>query len=371
MERTHITIIGAGVIGLAVARLLAKDRQHIIVLERNGTFGQETSSRNSEVVHAGLYYPRTSLKSDTCIRGKELLYELCAERGIAHKKIGKLVVATGAQESEALHTIYENARACGVTDCRFLTRTEIAAREPAIKVKEAFFSPDSGIIDTHGVMKNLYDEARYLGVDFAYGVETVGIERSRQRYRIVATEPDGSDCTFESDLVINAAGLKADAVAAMAGIDIEKHEYTIHFCKGQYFRIADPSKYPVTHLVYPPPTDYSLGIHIAPDLAGGLRLGPDAHYVDSIDHRVDPAAQKDFHLSVRTFLPTLKYDDLIQDTAGIRPKLQPEGGAFRDFVIKDEADIGYPGFIDLIGIESPGFTAALAIAEMVRGFIGS
>jgi L-2-hydroxyglutarate oxidase LhgO len=366
MEETKITIIGAGIIGLSIAYELAKYTSDIIVVDKNDSFGQETSARNSEVIHAGLYYPPDSLKAKTCLRGKILLYELCLKHNIPHKRIGKLVVASNNEEIKKIEKEYSNAVACGINNLRFLKEKEVSRLEPDIRVREAFFSPDSGIVDTHAVMKFLYTQARSRGLTFSFLSEIIGVKRKQSRYVLTIREPKGEMFSFESAVVINAAGLSADLITQMLGMDLEKKKYKLHYCKGQYFRLRNPDKFSIQHLIYPPATNISLGIHITPDLGKGLRLGPDARYVSGIDYTFDEKNWQLFYDAINKILPEVTPEDLIPDTVGIRPKLQKESEDFRDFVIKDEADEGYPAFINLIGIESPGFTSCLAIAEKVR-----
>lgn len=369
MEKTDITIIGAGVIGLAIAYTLADDNKDIIVLERHDSFGKETSSRNSEVIHAGLYYPKNSLKSETCIRGKALLYRLCSEHNIPHRKTGKILVAQDNIEIDKLQDIYQNASECGVNNLSFLDKRALRDEEPAIRAEKGLLSPDTGIIDSHSLMKFFHDHAARRNVNFAFNIEAQGIEKRGSSYEVNVKEPGGDSFTFRTGTVINAAGLNSDGIAEMAGLDTEKYSYRIHYCKGQYFRLRAPGKFPVTRPVYPPPTDIDLGIHLTPDLAGGFRLGPDAKYVDEINYDVDGSASELFFRSVSRFLPSLDKSDLIPDTSGIRPKLQAEDEPFRDFVICEESDKGAENFINLIGIESPGLTSCLAIAERVKDLI--
>ena len=369
MDRTDITIIGAGIIGLANSYLLSKSKKEIMVLERHNSFGQDTSSRNSEVIHAGLYYPKNSLKSLMCLQGKEMLYELCEKNNIRHKRLGKLLVALDNEEKEKIEAIYKNALDCGVKNLYFLDKIEIKKIEPHIKSETALFSPDSGIVDSHFVMKHFFDASKDAGVEFAFGIEVVGIKKCSNYYEITVCEPDGEQFSFETNIVINAAGLYSDKITALAGIDIEKYSYRMHYNKGQYFRISNPQKFGITHLVYPPPGIFDLGIHVTPDLSSGLRLGPDAKYVDEIDYQINPNDKKNFFESVKKFLPDIEINDLIPDTAGIRAKLQSPDDDFRDFVISNETDKNFENFINLIGIESPGLTACLAIAEKVKNLI--
>lgn len=366
MEKTEITIIGAGAIGLAIAHFLSENRLDVTVIEKNPSFGRETSSRNSEVIHAGLYYPKNSFKAKTCVEGRGLLYDFCYENGIPHKKLGKLIVASGKEKIAKLETIRKNALDCGAGNLEFLSRPEMRKLEPDIKAECALLSPESGIFDTHAFMGVLHTSAKERGVNFAFSVEAEKIEKKKSFYEITVKEPKGGRFSFQTGLVINASGLWADRVAEFVGIDPDKASYRIHYCKGGYFRIRNPKKFSIKHLIYPPPAETDLGVHLTPDMSGGLRLGPDAKYVKDMDYTVREEEKDAFLNSVREFLPDLERNDIIPDTAGIRPKLQGRGEGFRDFVIRDEADKGFPGFINLIGIESPGLTSSLAIGEMVK-----
>lgn len=359
MHKTDVTIIGAGVIGLAISVRVCEDFQNIVVIEKNLKFGQESSSRNSEVIHSGIYYPQNSLKSKTCIQGRNLLYQYCRKNNIPFKKLGKLIVAEDKEEEQRLWSIYKNGIEVGIKNLKILERKDIKKIEPHIEAELGIFSPDTGILDSHQFMKSLYNEAKLRGVIFSFSSEVVGIQKRSTGYLITIKDADGKNFSFLSKIVINSAGLFSDRIAQMLGIN----DYKIYYCKGQYFRIRNPAKYNINHLIYPPPTEISLGIHITPDIAGGIRLGPDAFYVRKIDYSVNENDRERFYYSVKKFLPELNIEDIIPDTAGIRPKLQKENGPFKDFVIRDEADKGFPGFIDLIGIESPGLTASLSIAE--------
>jgi len=369
MEKIDIAIIGSGVIGLAVSYILSDNSKDIVVLERNNSFGEETSSRNSEVIHSGIYYPPNSLKALTCVRGRYLLYELCSRHDIPHKRLGKLLVASDKQEIDKIESIFRNATDCGVTGLRFLSENEIKELEPDVDAERALLCPDTGIIDSHSLMKFFYNAAKIKNVDFAFDVEVVGIKKHDGHYEVTVKEPRGDLFTFEAKTVINSAGLESDKVAEMAGIDTELCSYKLHYCKGQYFRIRNPEKFSITRPVYPPPTNNDLGIHVTPDLAGGLRLGPDAAYVEKVDYDINKKDEDKFFRSVKRFIKKLDANDLIPDTAGVRPKLQTEHESFRDFVISNEEDKGLPNFINLIGIESPGLTACLAIAEIVERLV--
>lgn len=369
MPEVKVIIIGAGVIGLSIASELSEFISDIVVIEKNDSYGQETSSRNSEVIHAGLYYPPDSLKAKTCIEGRNLLYEICAKNKIPYRKTTKLVISFNQEGSDKIRKIYENARNCGVTNLEFLTSSAIKKLEPSIVVKEGFLSRDTGILDTHSLMKFLYNQAKSCGVTFAFSTQVIGINKQGFGYQVTVKEPRGDNFTLESPVIINAAGLYSDKIAKMVGIDINKYSYKLYYCKGQYFRIKNPNKFSIQRLVYPPPTAVDLGIHITPDLGGGLRLGPDAKYISEIDYAIRVDDKPNFYKSIRNFLPKLELKDLIPDTVGIRPKLQKETEDFRDFVISEESQKGFTGFINLIGIESPGFTACLSIAKIVKNIL--
>ncbi|MDD5070671.1 MAG: NAD(P)/FAD-dependent oxidoreductase [Candidatus Omnitrophica bacterium] len=363
MDKTKITIIGAGVIGLACAYELSKSYDDIVVLDRHPCFGQEASSRNSEVIHSGLYYPKDSLKSKTCIEGNTLIYEFCVKNKVSFKKTGKLVVATNQSEIEKIEQLYENAADCGVKNLVWADQALIKSKAPQIRTKKAFFSPDSGLIDTHGFMKALYLAAKSRSAVFSFSSQVVGVKVKKGFYEITVADSGNNLFSFQSEIVINACGLNSDKLAGMFGINDD--DYSIDYCKGQYFRIKAPEKFKVKCPVYPPATEISLGIHLTPDLSSGLRLGPDAFYVDEIDYNPDLSARDTFFRSVKSFLPALLADDLIPDTSGIRAKLQSQGQGPRDFIIKSESLRNQPNLINCIGIESPGFTASLSIAKLV------
>ena len=361
MERVDVTIIGAGVIGLAVAEALSGSGSDIVVLDRNDSFGRETSSRNSEVIHAGLYYPKGSLKSVTCIEGRRLLYDFCKKNNVPFKKCGKIIAAREDKEIKKLEEIFQNARTCGVKNLEFLDKNEIKELEPAVLVKKGIFSPDTGIIDSHAFMNTLFKKAKSKGVNFVFSVEAKEIKKLEKEYEVSVKEPKGDFFSFRSKVVINCAGLSADEISPV--------QYKIHYCKGQYFRLRAAKKFSITHLIYPPPTDVDLGIHLTPDMAGEVRLGPDAEYVKEIDYAIDEGKRENFLASAKKLIPSIDVNDLVPDTSGIRPKLQAPGEGFRDFIIQEESDKGYPNLINLIGIESPGLTACLSIAERVKNLI--
>ena len=369
-DRAEVTIIGAGVIGLAIAAQVARRNRQVYVLEKNQGFGLETSSRHSGVIHAGIYYPQGSLKARLCVEGNRILYDLCQQYDIGCRKLGKLIVAVNDEETGELEALLERGRGNGAEDLKLFSRRELKELEPNVAGVAAILSPSSGIIDSHALMQYFIAKAVEGGAQIAYQSRVVGIEKAAEGYE-VRVEDGGGESSFITRVLINSAGLYSDKIAALAGIDTDGAGYRLHYCKGDYFSLKSRRSTRVNRLIYPvPPSDIAgVGIHITFDLEGRVRLGPDIEYVDSLDYAIDRREQKLFYDSVKRLLPALEYDDLEPEMAGIRPKLQEPGGEIRDFVIRDEAEKGLPAFINLIGIESPGLTAAPAIAEYVAGLI--
>ena len=369
MEKVDITIVGAGVIGLAIAQELSKNYKDILVIERNSSFGQEISSRNSEVIHAGIYYPKDSLKTETCIEGRELLYEFCARNDIPHKKTGKLIVAIDNNEVKDLEALFKRGLENGVEDLKFLNKNEIKELEPHVEAEAAIYSPSTGIIDSHSLMKNLAWQFENKSGQTAYNTELIGLDKVTDGFIVTVKDKREADFKFLTRIFINCAGLDSDKVARMAGL--QKEEYKLKFCKGDYFRVHNNKSRFISRLIYPVPKEerQGLGIHATLDLAGGLRLGPDDEYVKEIDYMIDASKKKIFYESVRQFLPFVEEADLAPDISGTRPKLQGPKEEFRDFIIKDETDNSLSGFINLIGIESPGLTSCLVIAKIVKEMV--
>ena len=359
-----VVIIGAGVIGLATAREIAQGKKGVFVFDKNRTFGLETSSRNSEVIHAGIYYPEDSFKAKLCVEGKSLLYRLCEKHNIACKKSGKIIVAVDEDEIRWLDILYEQGRRNGVEDLTLLSRTELKKLEPNVEARAGILSPSSGILDSHSLLKLLYSQAREKGAQFVFDTEVVGIERMGDKYRVDIRDREGISAVI-SRVVINAAGLKSDEIAQLAGIDIVKAGYKLHYCKGEYFSLDSKYRNLVNRLIYPAPEQAGHGIHWKQGLDGRVLLGPSAYYVEAIDYSVDETNKEYFYISAKRFLPFIELEDLAPESAGIRPKLQGPGEGFRDFIITHEEKKGFPGLINLIGIESPGLTAAPAIARYV------
>ena len=352
--------------GLACARALAERGREVALLERHERFGVETSSRNSEVIHAGIYYEPGSLKARLCASGARALYAWCAARGVPHARLGKLIVATDAAEEPTLERILAQAEACGVTSLRRLGAAEARRLEPHVRARSALFSPDTGIVDSHRLMASLLADAEAHGLAAAWRHEVVAAEPVAGGWRLAA-RLDGATTAIEARAVVNAAGLDADRVAALAGLDVDACGYRLHWARGHYFRVHPRKRHLASHLVYPAPQATHLGVHVTLDLAGGIRLGPDLQYLPERRQDYDvPAGLRDAFLAAASrYLDGLEADDLAPDLAGIRPKLQGPGEPPRDFVIREEAARGLPGWVNLVGIESPGLTCCLEIAALV------
>ena len=360
-----------GVVGLAIAERLSRDTENVILIEKNKRFGEETSSRNSEVIHAGIYYPKGSLKAVLCVKGRKMLYDFCKSHDIPHNKCGKVIVATNEEEVGILEGIRQKALANGVEEIRFIDQEELRQLEPNVAALAALYSPSTGIIDSHSFMKQLETLSSNHGVQFAYGATVSAIRKIDAGYEITIQEVDGSSYTYTSRIVVNSAGLQSDKIAAMLGIDDEN--LRIRFCKGEYFRVNPPKNRLLSRLVYPVPNPNmeGIGIHVTVDMGGGVKLGPDVTWLDSndYDYRLTASKQEAFFKSAKRFLPFLTYDDIAPEMAGLRPKIQKKGGPEADFYICEESLRGLPGFVNLIGIESPGLTASLAIADHVAGLL--
>lgn len=359
MEKVDAAIIGAGVVGLAIAYSLSRQKDwSVAVVERNTTYGQETSSRNSQVIHSGIYYPARMLKTQLCIEGRHKLYDFCQKHRVPHNRLGKIVL-TGRTHAEYLEKLRLQGVDNGV-NVRFLSELELKNMEPSLQAGAAFLAPDSGIIDAMELMQRLYLLCRDQGVIFNFYSKLLAIHYSGQDYTLVTNRD-----RFQAVRVINSAGLGCDAVAALLGLDLDKHRYRLQYVKGEYFSLRNHQK--INHLVYPLPDKYGLGIHITPDINGRLRLGPNAYPVELLDYSVDDKHRMEFYQAAHTYLPGISPADLSPDFAGIRPRLKEPGPSGLDFLIKEESSEGYPQFINLIGIESPGLTSCLAIAEYVAG----
>jgi len=360
-ERVDCVVIGAGVIGLAVARSLALAGREVIVVESARTIGTETSSRNSEVIHAGIYYPQNSLKALLCVSGKSALYSYCQERQIPHKACGKLIVATDPSQIVGLEKLAAQAEKNGVHDLRRMTLDQVSQLEPDIRCVAALYSPSSGILDSHAFMLALQGEAEHAGATFAFLSPVNGGEVSHNG--IILNIGDDSTINLQATTVINCAGLHAsEVVKRFQGFPAEK--VPAHFyAKGNYYTLSGRS--PFNHLIYPLPEQAGLGVHVTLDLGGQARFGPDVEWVDHIDYHVDPRRADVFYEAIRRYWPALQDDALQPAYAGIRPKLQGPGQPAADFMFQGPEQHGITGLINLFGIESPGLTASLAIAAQV------
>jgi L-2-hydroxyglutarate oxidase LhgO len=364
-EAIECVVVGAGVIGLAVASRLARDGREVILLEAAETFGTGISSRNSEVVHAGLYYKPGSLKARLCVDGKARLYEFCRSHGVAHRRIGKLVVASREAEIASLEAIKSKSEANGVMDLEWLDSVAVRELEPEIACVAALLSPSTGIVDAHGLMLALQGEAEEAGASIAFRapVRTGVVEDNGFLLDVGGEQPMALRCRR----LVNAAGLGAQPLArALRGLD-PKAVPPLHYSKGNYFGLI--GKTPFTHLVYPAPDDTWLGVHLTLDLGGRARFGPDVEWIDRLDYSVDPRRADSFYEAIRRYWPGLPDGALQPAYCGIRPKLTPAGVPALDWMIQGPATHGIPGLVNLFGIESPGLTTYLANSDDVVGLL--
>jgi L-2-hydroxyglutarate oxidase LhgO len=366
-ESVDCVVIGAGVVGLAVARALALAGHEVLVLEKERWIGSETSSRNSEVIHAGIYYPKGSLKAQLCLAGKHKLYAYCAERGIAHRRLGKLIVACSEAEIAILDGVRQRAAANGVDDLRWLGSNELRTLEPELAAIGAYVSPSTGIIDSHGLMLAYEADLEAAGgmVVLRAPVLSGHVEARGFALEIGGAEPMRLACRR----LVNSAGIHAPSLARrIAGIPPASIPRD-YFCRGVYFTLAGRS--PFRHLIYPVPEAAGLGVHLTLDLAGQARFGPDVEWIDGIDYTVDPRRGERFYAAIRTYWPALKEGALQPGYAGIRPKISGPKEPAADFLLQGPAEHGIAGLVNLYSIESPGLTASLAIAERVLSLLDS
>jgi L-2-hydroxyglutarate oxidase LhgO len=360
VERVDCVVVGAGVVGLAVARALALQGREVLVLEAAPAIGTGISARNSEVIHAGLYYPTGSLKARLCVAGRDLLYAYCAERTVAHQRCGKWLVATSAEQLPQLHAIAARAQANGVHDLQWLSAEEARALEPALHCVAALQSPSTGIVDSHGLMLALQGDTEHAGGIFAFNTAVVQVQ-----YADAAINLEMKDGTrLQARSVVNAAGLGAtDLAARCKGLNPARVPRS-YYAKGSYFSLS--GKAPFSRLIYPVPEPGGLGVHLTLDLGGQTKFGPDVQWVNShYDLQVDARRGDAFYAEVRKYWPGLRDGALQPAYAGMRPKIHGPGTDAADFMIQGLADHGMPGWVNLFGIESPGLTSALAIAEHV------
>lgn len=367
MERVDCIVVGAGVIGLAVARRIAVAGVETLLLERERTFGTHASSRNSEVIHAGIYYPPGSAKARMCVRGRQQLYRYCAERGIAHRRCGKLLIATSAGERATLQGYLGNARRNGVSDLEWLVPAEVAAREPELRCTAALWSPSTGILSAHELMLALLGDLEARGGTLVCQASVVGGQYGRASHTVVV-EQDGRRSQFEARMLVNAAGPHAQQLARDLGGPGARDVPPLHLAKGHYFTLQGRS--PFEHLVYPVAGHGGLGIHVTLDLAGQARFGPDVEWVTGLDYTVDGSRRGAFAEAIRRYYPALDEQRLQPGYAGIRSKITGPGEPAADFRIQGPTVHGREGLVNLFGIESPGLTASLAIADDVAAQLG-
>jgi len=366
VDRVDCVVIGAGVVGLGVARRLALAGAEVVVLEAAETIGTETSSRNSEVIHAGIYYTTGSLKAQYCVAGKHALYEYCDSHGVELRRCGKFIVATSDDQIPELERLKKVAAANGVPDLEWRTPEEVAEVEPAVFCVGALWSPSTGIIDSHGLMLSYQGDAEAAGMMLAFQSPVMGGKIENDGILLSVGGDNAID--IKANWVVNSAGLYAQQVAA--GLDGLAPEFVppTYYAKGNYYALT--GKPPFTRPIYPVPEKAGLGVHVTVDLGGQVRFGPDVEWIDQIDYDVDPKRADKFYDAVRKYYPALA-DGAIQPAySGIRPKLQAPDEAAKDFVLQGAAEHGIEGLINLFGIESPGLTASLAIADTVANMLG-
>jgi L-2-hydroxyglutarate oxidase LhgO len=363
-EIADITIIGAGVIGLAIASEVAGSNRDVYVLEKNETFGQEQSGRSSEVIHAGIYYQKDSLKTSMCLEGNRLISEVCEKNGIFYRKCGKIFVAIDSLEAEMLERLYKNGRDNGLP-LEMLSQREMRQLEPNMRGVTAFLSPTSGVLDSHALMRYFLGKAQDSGARMVFKAKVVGIEKVSEGYEVRLNDTSG-DTAFITRILINCAGLYSDRIAGMTGINIDEAEYRLNWYKGEYYSVSGGKNKLINRLIYPVPGVIGPGIHICLDADWRLRLGPLFYEIDKIDYKIDDSRKNIFlQSSLLKALPFIESSDLEPESSGILAMLNKQGESSIDFIIRHEQDRGLSGFINLIGIDSPGLTASPAIAKYV------
>jgi len=363
MDRVDAVVVGAGVVGLAVARALALAGREVLILEGDDAIGKHTSSRNSEVIHAGIYYPRDSLKARTCVEGRQRLYDYCAERGVPHRRCGKLIVATDTAQLEELEGIRQRAHANGVTDVVPVSTGEALEMEPELHCAAALHSPSTGIIDSHALMRAYLGDAERAGAMLALKSP---LTKAVVRAGGIELHVDGAEPILATE-VVNSAGLRAPSLARrIEGYPAELAPPEL-YAKGNYYTLTGGS--PFSRLVYPVPEPGGLGVHVTLDLGGRARFGPDVEWIDTIDYAVDPQRAERFYAAIRRYWPALPDGALGPDYAGIRPKISGSGEPAADFVVQGPRQHGVPGLVHLFGIESPGLTSSLPLADAVVGHL--
>jgi 2-hydroxyglutarate dehydrogenase len=356
-----ITIVGAGVIGLAVASEVAKEGRCVFILEKNEGFGRETSSRNSGVIHSGLLSPRDSFNSQLCIEGKHLIYEICQKYSVDHRKTGKLLIAQNNHEVEALESLFQHANK--QIEMQVLSKANLRKMEPEVLGESAIYLPDAGIVDAYGLMRCFLGLATNKGANLICKSEVIAIEKAAEHYRIAIQEPGGISY-LTTRIIINCAGLLSDKVAGMPGIDMN---YKLNYFKGEYYSVCPTKGNLMNHqLVYPMlRPDGLIGIHTVLDIDGRVRLGPDFYPVDKLDYGIGDSRKHRFYDGIRGIFPFIEFDDIDPESSGIMSRLYAKDQPFINFIVKHEESNGLPGFINVVGIESPGLTASPAIGKFV------
>jgi L-2-hydroxyglutarate oxidase LhgO len=372
-ERVECIVVGAGVIGLAIARELAARSHEVVILEKQAAIGMGISSRNSEVIHGGIYYPKDSLKARLCVEGRHLLYEYCSDHGIPHKRLGKLIVAVTEAELEGLEDVRGAAHQNGVSDVDYLTLDAVRELEPEVRCAGALLSPSTGIVDSHSLMLALQGDAQERGAMIAFHSHLIECETINDGFELAIECRDasssGETLKLRCDMLVNAAGLGAQEVAnRISGISPDNIP-PLYLARGCYFTMAGHS--PFQHLIYPMPDHESLGVHVTLDIAGHTRFGPDVEWIDAINYDVNPSRENTFYKAVRRYYPALRDGSLQPGYSGIRPKIQAPGEPAADFVIDGPGNHGIPGLVNLFGIESPGLTATLGISDYVIQLLDS
>jgi len=366
MDTVDCIVVGAGVVGLAVARALARAGREVVILEASSAIGQGVSSRSSEVIHAGIYYSTGLLKTEVCVAGRDMLYRFCEEFSVPHRRSGKLIVATSEAERPKLEAIRAQAEANGVGDLRPVSAAEARELEPELSCVAALLSPSTGIVDSHAFMSALLGDAEAHGAMLALNTPVTG---GRVEHDGIVVEAGGPEpMTLKARLLVNATGLGTQAVASsLQGMPVDKIP-PLHLAKGNYFALAGRS--PFTRLIYPVPEAGGLGVHLTLDMGGQARFGPDVEWIESEDYAVDPRRGDAFYAAIRRYWPGLREGALQPAYAGIRPKIERPGGSATDFVIQTAEAHGIPSLVNLFGIESPGLTSSMAIAEKIAARAG-
>jgi L-2-hydroxyglutarate oxidase LhgO len=367
MEKVDAVVVGAGVIGLACARALAAKGLETVILESNKTFGQGISSRNSEVIHAGIYYPSRTLKAQLCVRGRHALYAYCEAKGIPHRKCGKLIVSNSPEQEKKLTELFNQATANGVTDVKLISAQQAMELEPALSCSAALLSPSTGIVDSHALMSALLWDAQSMGASLAVCSSLVGAKALDDGY-VIQVKSNDDVVEIQSSILINAGGLYAPYLATKIHNLNPSLLPKTHLAKGSYFSLSGRS--PFSRLIYPLPDQGGLGVHLTIDIGGQARFGPDVEWVQELDYEVDSKKSAFFYSSIRSYWKDIPGDALHPAYSGIRPKIVGKGEADADFLIQGPQEHGCKGLVNLFGIESPGLTSCLSISDLVVNKLG-